>query len=67
VGQVNSILLKSDVYSTNHAMGAGQQNFRFPSLDPETEKFLWRRKADLEMSLRQLDSLSGQMSRYSGA
>ena len=28
------------------------KDFKFPSLDPETEKFLWRRKADLELALR---------------
>ena len=33
--------------------------FKFPSLDSQTEKLLWRRKVDLELSLRQLESLSG--------
>jgi hypothetical protein len=32
------------------------KQFKFPSLDPETIKFLYRRKADLELSLRTLDS-----------
>ena len=31
--------------------------FKFPSLDPETERFLWRRKADLEIALRAMDGL----------
>lgn len=29
--------------------------FKFPSLDPETERFLWRRKADLDVVMRMLD------------
>ncbi len=30
--------------------------FKFPSLDPETERFLMRRKADLELALRHFDN-----------
>ena len=37
--------------------GADPTNFKFASLDPETEKFLWRRKADLELALRTLDGM----------
>jgi WD40 repeat protein len=33
--------------------------FKFPSLDPETEKLLWRRKADLELTLRQIETITG--------
>lgn len=29
----------------------GTANFRFPALDPATEAFLWRRKADLEAAI----------------
>lgn len=32
--------------------------FKFPSLDRETERFLLRRKADLEVCLRSLDDES---------
>lgn len=31
-------------------------NFKFPSLNQETERFLWRRKADIEISLRALEN-----------
>jgi hypothetical protein len=31
-------------------------NFKFPYLDAETEKFLYRRKADLENAARLLDN-----------
>jgi Ca2+-binding EF-hand superfamily protein len=31
-------------------------SFKFPALDGETEKFLWRRKADLEVALRALEA-----------
>ena len=37
--------------------GSDPTNFKFASLDPETEKFLWRRKADLEIALRALDGM----------
>ena len=37
--------------------GADPTNFKFQYLDPETEKFLWRRKADLEVALRALDGM----------
>lgn len=30
---------------------AGTSDFRFPALDPATESFLWRRKADLEAAI----------------
>ena len=32
--------------------------FKFPDLDSETERFLWRRKADLEVVLRNMDTES---------
>jgi hypothetical protein len=35
---------------------AEAKQFKFPSLDHETIKFLYRRKADLELALRTLDS-----------
>jgi hypothetical protein len=35
---------------------AGTTNFKFPYLDAETEKFLYRRKADLESAARFLDN-----------
>ncbi|CAM9605778.1 unnamed protein product, partial [Laminaria digitata] len=31
--------------------GVGTASFRFPALDPATEAFLWRRKADLEAAI----------------
>jgi hypothetical protein len=34
----------------------GTANFKFPYLDAETEKFLYRRKADLESAARLLDN-----------
>ena len=43
--------------SSNLAEGADPTKFKFPSLDAETEKFLWRRKADLELALRALDGV----------
>ena len=51
------------LWAVDNILGALTANhgFKFPSLDPDTEKFLWRRKADLEMSLRQLDSISGNV------
>ncbi|CAM9792475.1 unnamed protein product, partial [Discosporangium mesarthrocarpum] len=30
------------------------KDFRFPALDPATEAFLWRRKADLEAAIQAL-------------
>ena len=33
------------------------KSFKFPALDPETERFLWRRKADLETALRAMDKM----------
>jgi hypothetical protein len=33
-------------------------NFKFPSLDAETEKFLYRRKVDLEVALRTIENLN---------
>lgn len=41
------------------------KNFKFPALNAETEKFLWRRKADLEISLRELDSISSKFKYFS--
>jgi hypothetical protein len=38
--------------------------FKFPSLDAETEKLLWRRKADLELTLRQLETMTGDPSSF---
>ena len=35
---------------------ADLSKFKFASLDPETERFLWRRKADLDLALRTLDA-----------
>ena len=46
--------------SSNLAEGADPAKFKFPSLDAETEKFLWRRKADLELALRALDGVGKQ-------
>jgi hypothetical protein len=34
----------------------GTANFKFPYLDAETERFLYRRKADLESAARLLDN-----------
>ena len=34
----------------------GTANFRFPALDPITEAFLWRRKADLEAAIEVMPS-----------
>lgn len=36
---------------TNIDAQVGTANFRFPALDPATEAFLWRRKADLEAAI----------------
>lgn len=34
--------------------------FKFPSLDPETERFLYRRKTDLELALRGMENNTGE-------
>jgi hypothetical protein len=34
-----------------------QASFKFPSLDSETERFLWRRKSDLDIIIRSLEKL----------
>ena len=51
-----AFVLKSlgDGFDASAAATAGSANFKFPSLDPQTEKFLFRRKADLEQALRNL-------------
>ena len=46
-GKENNVQFNANTNSTSQ--------FKFPSLDKETEKFLWRRKADLEIALRALD------------
>ncbi|KAJ1409004.1 hypothetical protein B484DRAFT_403358 [Ochromonadaceae sp. CCMP2298] len=43
----------ADLSSTSSTSSTA--NFKFPYLDPETERFLWRRKADLEAAARLLD------------
>lgn len=45
-------------FNASTVNSAGTSGFIFPSLDPDTEKFLYRRKADLELALRQVDKVS---------
>ena len=45
----------SDLAVSGGALSQDPSKFKFPSLDPETERFLWRRKADLDLALRLLD------------
>ena len=44
-----------DFASSHGKTKMGTSTFKFPSLDPETERFLWRRKADLDIAIRMLD------------
>ena len=44
-----------DVALSSGAVLQDTTQFKFPSLDPETERFLWRRKADLDIAIRMLD------------
>ena len=49
--------LAAEMGSTGAGGGSDTAKFRFPSLDPETERFLWRRKSDLDIIIRSLDKL----------
>jgi Ca2+-binding EF-hand superfamily protein len=66
-GEVDKSLLAAYVLKSVSANGGvvfnpddtniDHKKFKFPSLDAETERFLWRRKADLDIAIRTLDGL----------
>jgi Ca2+-binding EF-hand superfamily protein len=59
VGKGENMFDASKQLTKTGSDGGNTKSFKFPALDIETEKFLWRRKADMELSLRYLDAAAG--------